>query len=89
VAWSWAFHGRTRGSHIQKIRQTNTAETPLVILIKKHHETKKIEYCGYSCIRLSAVELDKLESELCPKNNMSYKIFLYDINTVNTNLVLN
>ena len=26
---------------IQKIRQTNSAETPLVILIKKHHETKK------------------------------------------------
>jgi hypothetical protein len=30
-------------SHIQKIRQRNTAETPLVILIKKHHETKKKE----------------------------------------------
>ena len=41
LAWSWAFQGCTQGSHIQKIRQTNTAETPLVILIKKHHETKK------------------------------------------------
>jgi hypothetical protein len=29
------------GSHIQKIRQINTAETPLVILIKKQHKTKK------------------------------------------------
>jgi hypothetical protein len=29
------------GSHIQKIRQRNTAETPLVILIKKQHKTKK------------------------------------------------
>jgi len=29
------------GSHIQKIRQRNTAETPLVILIKKQHQTKK------------------------------------------------
>ena len=28
------------GSHIQKIRQRNTAETPLVILIKKQHKTK-------------------------------------------------
>jgi hypothetical protein len=33
--------GAHAGSHIQKIRQTNTAGTPLVILIKKHHETKK------------------------------------------------
>jgi hypothetical protein len=31
------------GSHIQKIlvRQRNTAETPLVILIKKQHKTIK------------------------------------------------
>ena len=29
------------GSHIQKIRQRNPAETPLVILIKKQHKTKK------------------------------------------------
>ena len=36
LAWSWAFQGCTQGSHIQKIRQTNTAETPLVILIKKN-----------------------------------------------------
>ena len=52
LAWSWAFQGCTQGSHIQKIRQTNTAETPLVILIKKHHETKKKEKKGKNCARL-------------------------------------
>jgi hypothetical protein len=29
------------GSHIQKIRQRNTAETPLVILIKRQHRPKR------------------------------------------------
>jgi hypothetical protein len=29
------------GSHIQKIRQRNTAETPLVILIKKTTQNQK------------------------------------------------
>ena len=41
--WPGAGHSRGVyvGSHIQKIWQRNTAETPLVNLIKKQHATKK------------------------------------------------
>jgi hypothetical protein len=35
------FKGAHAGSYIQKIRQRNKAETPLVNLIKKQHTTKK------------------------------------------------
>ena len=43
--------GAHEGSHIQKIRQTNTAETPLVILIKKtprnqKEKEKKVKICA-------------------------------------------
>ena len=52
LAWSWAFQGCTQGSHIQKIRQTNTAETPLVILIKKTPRNQKEKKNAKICARL-------------------------------------
>jgi hypothetical protein len=41
--WPRAGHSRGAhaGSHIQKIRQINTGETPLVNLFKKQHTAKK------------------------------------------------
>jgi hypothetical protein len=37
------------GSHIQKIRQRNTAETPLVILIKKTTQNQKVKKMLKKC----------------------------------------
>jgi hypothetical protein len=56
------------GSHIQKIRQRNTAETPLVILIKKQHKTKKkkkmLKKCALNVPRIRSAHRPYFKIEL-------------------------
>ena len=42
-AWSWAFQGCTRGEPYSENTADNTAETPLVILIKNNTKPKRKE----------------------------------------------